>query len=103
MERRPADVGRKGRGASLNPAHRYTEERREAADDGWGGLDAAADEALARFGRPIGAVECTGKSVADLDAVLAERDALVAEKTGLAAERDALVERQGYKSFKYFE
>jgi 1-acyl-sn-glycerol-3-phosphate acyltransferase len=41
-------------------------------------------EALARFGRPIAAAECTGKSVADLDAVLAER--LTETLDGLAEE-----------------
>jgi DNA repair photolyase len=37
-------LARKGRGATLNPEGRFERHAREPFDDGWGGLDALADE-----------------------------------------------------------
>ncbi|MEO1089447.1 MAG: PA0069 family radical SAM protein [Pseudomonadota bacterium] len=42
MDGRLADRGRKGRGTSRQPAHRFTSERREAFDDGWATLEEEA-------------------------------------------------------------
>jgi DNA repair photolyase len=39
---RPSPVARKGRGAGGNPESRFEAQRREAVDDGWGGLEALA-------------------------------------------------------------
>jgi DNA repair photolyase len=45
MDGRLADRGRKGRGTWRQPPNRFETAAREAADDGWGGLDALAGEA----------------------------------------------------------
>jgi hypothetical protein len=60
MDGRLADRGRKGRGTGAQPAHRFTDERRERVDDGWESL---AEEAAAPPTRTAVAVDRTKRAL----------------------------------------